>query len=221
MLTQIVTILIIVSIIGCILYGRRLIKTEKVDAVFGNPERSKGGTHWVIVGSSVILMLWLYYSWDIARGFYPKSANELCQVAKINESLLGLKYQFPIEEREFKSTSIIKIENKNLIKIANEIKGSTDLNDQQKKILVSYIDRTSKLIPLLTSEELIEIDKKNFLIIGIGVNTIKSPNNKKFKSISLLECSDKMINNYEILTNLKKNYELSNWRYWKYKYKNL
>ncbi len=160
MLTQIVTILIIVSIIGCILYGRRLIKTEKVDAVFGNPERAKGGTHWVIVGSSVILMLWLYYSWDIARSFYPKSANELCQVAKINESLLGLKYQFPIEEREFKSTSIIKIENKNLIKIANEIKGSKDLNDQQKIILVSYIDRTSKLIPLLTSEELIEIDTK-------------------------------------------------------------
>ncbi|MDC3204222.1 ABC transporter permease [Candidatus Pelagibacter sp.] len=160
MLTQFVTILIIVSIIGCILYGRRLIRTEKVDAVFGNPERAKGGTHWVIVGSSAILMLWLYYSWDIAKGFYPKSANELCQVAKINESLLGLKYQFPIEEREFKSTSIIKIENKNLIKISNEIKASPDINDQQKTILVSYIDRTSKLIPLLTSEELIEMDTK-------------------------------------------------------------
>ena len=160
MLTQFLTILIIISIIGCILYGRRLIRTEKVDAVFGNPERAKGGTHWVIVGSSVILMLWLYYSWDIARGFFPKSANELCQVAKINESLLGLKYQFPIEEREFKSTYIIKIENKNLVKIANEIKGSPDLNDQQKTILVSYIDRTSKLIPFLTSEELMEIDTK-------------------------------------------------------------
>ncbi len=160
MLTQFITILIIVSIIGCILYGRRLIKTEKVDAVFGNPERAKGGTHWVIVGASAILMLWLYYSWDIAKGFYPKSANELCQVAKINESLLGLKYQFPIEEREFKSTSIIKIENKNLKKIANEINKSPDLNDQQKTILVSYIDRTSKLIPFLTSEELIEIDTK-------------------------------------------------------------
>ena len=160
MLTQFITILIIVSVIGCILYGRRLIRTEKVDAVFGNPERAKGGTHWVIVGSSAILMLWLYYSWDIAKGFYPKSANELCQVAKINESLLGLKYQFPIEEREFKSTSIIKIENKNLIKIANEIKGSSNLNDQQKTILVSYIDRTSKLIPFLTSEELMEMDTK-------------------------------------------------------------
>ena len=134
MLTQIITLFIFVTVIGCILYGRRLIRTEKVDAVFGNPERAKGGTHWVIVGTSAILMLWLYYSWDIAKGFYPKSANELCQVAKINESLLGLKYQFPIEEREFKSTSIIKIENKNLKKIANEINRSPDLNDQQKKI---------------------------------------------------------------------------------------
>ena len=70
-------------------------------------------------------------------------------------------------------------------------------------------------------QELIRFDKKSFLIIGIGINTLRSPNNKKFKSISLLECSDKVINNYQILKNLKKNYELSNWRYWKYKYKNL
>ena len=70
-------------------------------------------------------------------------------------------------------------------------------------------------------QELIKVDKKNFLIIGIGINTINSPNNKKFKSISLLECSDKIINNYKILINLKKNYELSNWRYWQYKHKNL
>ena len=70
-------------------------------------------------------------------------------------------------------------------------------------------------------QELIKLDKKSFLIIGIGINTLKSPKNKKFKSISLLECSEKAINNYEILKILKKNYELSNWRYWKYKYKNL
>ena len=49
MLTQIITFLIFFAVIGCILYGRRLIKTEKVDAVFGNPERALGGTHWVIV----------------------------------------------------------------------------------------------------------------------------------------------------------------------------
>ena len=47
MITQIITLLIFVAVIGCILYGRRLIKTEKVDAVFGNPERALGGTHSV------------------------------------------------------------------------------------------------------------------------------------------------------------------------------
>ncbi len=160
MFTQIVTILIIVSIVGCILYGRRLVKTEKIDAVFGNPERAKGGTHWIIVGSSAILLIWLYYSWDIAKGFYPKSANELCQVAKINESLMGLKYQFPIEEREFKSTSVIKIENENLKKITIEIQNSPDLNNQQKLKLVGFIKKTSQLIPLLTNDSLMETNTK-------------------------------------------------------------
>ena len=160
MLTQIITILILVSILGCILYGRRLIKTEKIDAVFGNPERAKGGTHWIIVGSSAILLIWLYYSWDIAKGFYPKSANELCQVAKINESLLGLKYQFPIEEREFKSTSVIKTENENLRKILSEIQKSEELNNRQKETLESFIDKTGQLIPLLTNDDLMEIDTK-------------------------------------------------------------
>jgi len=160
MLIQIVTFLIFFAVVGCILYGRRLIRTEKVDAVFGNPERAMGGTHWVIVGSSFLLVIWLYYSWDIAKGFYPKSANELCQVAKVNDSLLGLKYQFPIEEREFKSTSQIKKENKNLKIIQNEIQNSEEVNNQQKTVLISFINKTSKLIPLLTNEDLIENETK-------------------------------------------------------------
>ena len=90
-------------------------------------------------------MVWLYYSWDIAKGFYPKSANELCQVAKVNDSLLGLKYQFPIEEREFKSTAQIKKENKNLKATLNEIKFSEDLNLQQKTELTEFINKTIQL----------------------------------------------------------------------------
>jgi len=156
MLTQIVTFLIFFAVVGCILYGRRLIRTEKIDAVFGNPERALGGTHWVIVGSSFLLLIWLYYSWDIAKGFYPKSANELCQVAKVNDSLLGLKYQFPIEEREFKSTSQIKKENRNLKIIQNEIQNSAELNNKQKTVLINFISKTNQLIPLLTNEDLLE-----------------------------------------------------------------
>ena len=59
MITGILTFSIIFAVVGCILYGRKLIKTEKIDAVFGNPEKAKGGTHWVIVGSSFLLLVWL------------------------------------------------------------------------------------------------------------------------------------------------------------------
>ena len=156
MFTQFITFAIIVAIIGCIMYGRKLIRTEKVDAVFGNPERAKGGTHWIIVGSSVILLTWLYYSWDIAKSFYPQSANELCQVGKVNDSLLSLKYLFPIEEREFKSTSIIKAENKNIAKLKNEIQNSKEISEQHRSVLIGLIDKTKSTIPLLTNENLIE-----------------------------------------------------------------
>ena len=188
MLTQIVTFLIFFAVIGCILYGRRLIRTEKVDAVFGNPERARGGTHWVIVGSSFLLLIWLYYSWDIAKGFYPKSANELCQVAKVNDSLLGLKYQFPIEEREFKSTSQIKKENKNLQQILEEIQGSNELNAQQKTDLSNFIGKTNQLIPLLTNEDLLEIETKQMILPGKLIYSLKI-----FKSLTILSRLSKSI----------------------------
>ena len=159
MLTGIITFVVIFAVIGSILYGRKLAKTEKLDAVFGNPERAKGGVHWVIVGSSFLLLTWLYYSWDIAKSFYPQSANELCQVGKVNDSLLSLKYLFPIEEREFKSTSIIKSENRNLTKLANEIKNSK-ISEQHRSILIRLIEKTKSTIPLLTNENLLDNQTK-------------------------------------------------------------
>ena len=159
MITGVLTFVFFFAIVGCILYGRKLIRTEKVDAVFGNPERAKGGVHWVIVGSSFLLLIWLYYSWDIAKSFFPKSANELCQVGKVNESLLGLKYLFPIEQRQFKSTAIIQKETENLNEILLEINQS-DLKNQDKNTLISFIDKTKKTIPLLTDENLLDNETK-------------------------------------------------------------
>ncbi|MDB9742386.1 ABC transporter permease subunit [Candidatus Pelagibacter sp.] len=160
MLTGIITFLIIFAVISSILYGLKLAKTEKIDAVFGNPERAKGGTHWIIVGTSFLLIAWLYYSWDLAKSFYPQSANELCQVAKVNDSMLSLKYLFPIEEREFKSTSIIRSENKNIEKLANEIRNSSAIRNQDKDKLLGFIKKTKRTIPLLTNEDLLENETK-------------------------------------------------------------
>jgi len=161
MITGFVTFFTIVAVIGSILYGRRLIKTEKTDTVFGNPERTKGGLHWVVVGTSFLILSWLYYSWDIAKSFYPKSANELCQVAKVNESLLSLKYLFPIEERQHKSTALIKRENINISDKIIEIQNLPNLIDQDKKLFISLLNKTRLTIPLLTNEKYIETETKN------------------------------------------------------------
>ena len=161
MITGTITFVIIFAVIGSILYGQRLVKTEKSDAVFGNPERAKGGIHWVVVGTCFLLFTWLYYSWDIAKAFYPKSANELCQVAKVNESLLSLKYLFPIEERSHKSTALIKRENINISDKIIEIENSSDLKKQDKVILVNLLNKTRQTIPLLTNDNYLETETKN------------------------------------------------------------
>ena len=49
--------------------------------------------------------------------------------------------------------------------------------------------------------------KKNFLIIGIGINTNFNPISKQFNSISLKDITKKKINNKKLLENIKKEYE--------------
>ena len=196
MITGFLTFLFFFAIIGCVLYGRKLIRTEKVDAVFGNPERAKGGIHWVIVGSSFLLLVWLYYSWDIAKSFFPKSANELCQVGKVNESLLSLKYLFPIDERQLKSTSVIETESENLDKITIEIEKSS-VKNQDKSKLLDFISQTKNTIPLLTNEQLLNNETReqikliNEKIINLTENfkRIDYPNESAEQELERMEAA--------------------------------
>ena len=196
MITGFLTFLFFFAIVGCVLYGRKLIRTEKVDAVFGNPERAKGGIHWVIVGSSFLLLVWLYYSWDIAKSFFPKSANELCQVGKVNESLLSLKYLFPIDERQLKSTSVIETESENLNKITIEIEKS-GIKNQDKSKLLNFVSQTKNSIPLLTNEQLLSNDTRqqiqliNEKIINLTENFKRSdyPNESAEQELERIEAA--------------------------------
>ena len=196
MITGFLTFLFFFAIVGCVLYGRKLIRTEKVDAVFGNPERAKGGIHWVIVGSSFLLLVWLYYSWDIAKSFFPKSANELCQVGKVNESLLSLKYLFPIDERQLKSTSVIETESENLDKITIEIEKS-GVKNQDKSKLLNFVSQTKNTIPLLTNEQLLNNETReqikliNEKIINLTENFKRSdyPNESAEQELERIEAA--------------------------------
>ena len=56
-------------------------------------------------------------------------------------------------------------------------------------------------------QETLKIEKKLFLVIGVGVNTIISPKSKNIKAISLKESSKVIVKNLDILENLKDEYE--------------
>ena len=56
-------------------------------------------------------------------------------------------------------------------------------------------------------QETLKIEKKLFLVIGVGVNTIISPKSENIKAISLKESSKVMVKNLDILKNLKGEYE--------------
>ena len=56
-------------------------------------------------------------------------------------------------------------------------------------------------------QETLKIEKKLFLVIGVGVNTIISPKSENIKAISLKESSKVMVKNLDILENLKDEYE--------------
>ena len=87
MVVGILFVTCLLLVVGSVVYGRRLMRKERSEAVFGNPQRAAGGWHWIVAGVSSLLLLWFYFSWDAARSFFPLAANELCQVAKVAYSI--------------------------------------------------------------------------------------------------------------------------------------
>ena len=56
-------------------------------------------------------------------------------------------------------------------------------------------------------QELITHNQKNYLIVGIGINTNITPKNKSFSSTSLKNIIDRKIDNEKILKDIKNEYE--------------
>ena len=57
-------------------------------------------------------------------------------------------------------------------------------------------------------QEVIHLNKKDFLIIGVGLNTNVNPKNKSFLSTSLKDISQKKIDNEKVLKSIKESYEI-------------
>ena len=56
-------------------------------------------------------------------------------------------------------------------------------------------------------QEIVNKDKKKYMVVGIGINLIKNPNIKDYPTTNLSEISKKKISKNEIIYRLKKIYE--------------
>ena len=138
-----------------IIFGRRIIRTEKTDAVFGNPVRALGGWHWVIAGVASILLIWFYFSWDAARSFFPKAANELCQVAKVTSALNPMRSVFPMQSRLLRGTSLLDRDNTQLDMIDSRVSRASFSGDDAVEVESIATDLRDTLVSL-TSPDLVD-----------------------------------------------------------------
>lgn len=139
MIVGLIYIALIISLAWSIVYGRRLVRNERTDAVFGNPVRALGGWHWVVCGVSSILLVWYTFSWDAARAFFPGAGNELCQVAKLNRALNPLRSAYPLDERLLLGTRLLERENRQ-IDLLLETLDSIEVGDENRALLGGVID---------------------------------------------------------------------------------
>ena len=106
-ISSVVIIVLLLALVGSIVFGLRDSARRRSDEVFGDPLRTTNGWYWAVAGVSSILLVWYYFSWGAARAYFPESANEICQVARVDEALSPINASLPAGARFYKSTTLL------------------------------------------------------------------------------------------------------------------
>lgn len=133
------------AFLGSIIYGRKNDRLTENDEVFGDPVRTRGGWYWAVCGVSTLFLVWFYFSWGVGRAYFPDAANNMCQIAKLEESVGPIKASLPIGSRYYKST-LLAGRNGDQLDILERQLPSTPFSDAEKDELAELIDQTQALI---------------------------------------------------------------------------
>ena len=139
MFVGIIFIALAAALVWSVVYGRRVIRTEKTDAVFGNPEKAMGGWHWMVMGVGSVLLLWYWFSWDAARAFFPGAGNELCQVAKLHRAANPIRSTFPVgDNRQLLGTVLLARDHGELDALEARL-AETDFDSADRAFLTAIV----------------------------------------------------------------------------------
>lgn len=138
-------ILILIAFVVSIVIGRRETKLRAKDEVFGDPERTRGGWYWALCGVCAILLTWFYFSWGVGRAYFPQAANEMCQIAKLDEALSPITARLPIESRYYKSTLLVQRNSNQLDQLEKSVPQDAFTQEEQAE-LRELLAQTRQLI---------------------------------------------------------------------------
>ena len=106
-ISAVIIIVLALALVGSIAFGLRDSARRRSDEVFGDPLRTSNGWYWAVAGVCSLLLVWYYFSWGAARAYFPQSANEICQVARVDEALSPINASLPAGSRFYKSTTLL------------------------------------------------------------------------------------------------------------------
>ncbi|MEL0024074.1 MAG: ABC transporter permease, partial [Alphaproteobacteria bacterium] len=135
--------------------GLKQTRLRAKDEVFGDPERTKGGWYWAMCGVSALLLVWFYYSWGMARAVFPTAANELCQVAKVEEAMSPITAALPIESRYLKSTTLVVRNKAQVDKLIASFPPSVFSPNEETK-LRNALANTAALMSMLSNSDFVD-----------------------------------------------------------------
>ena len=148
-----IALVVIIGLVAAFVWSIRkgLAETRRraKDEVFGDPERTRGGWYWAVCGVSALMLVWFYYSWGVARAVFPKAANELCQVAKIDEALAPVSAALPITSRYLKSTTLVVRNRAQIEKLIGTMPVAA-LSASEQARLQQALDQTNSMISMLS-----------------------------------------------------------------------
>lgn len=145
----------VAAFIWSLTVGMRQTRLYAKDHVFGDPERTKGGWFWALCGVSALMLVWFYYSWGMARAVFPNAANELCQIAKVQEAASPINAALPVNSRYLKSTTLA-VRNGNQLDLLAASMPIDVLSEAEAANLGSIIGQTKELIAILSNPEFID-----------------------------------------------------------------
>ena len=159
-----VTIIILaIAFVFSIFEGIRQTRSRAKDEVFGDPERTKGGWYWALCGVSALLLVWFYYSWGAARAIFPSAANELCQVAKVEEAMSPITAALPVASRYLKSTTLVVRNAAQVDKLAASMPAEVFTPREQAKLTLAVL-QIRDLLGVLSNPDMSDPNAESALL---------------------------------------------------------